>query len=250
MFPQAAEPDAFGAPSFATPKITATVPVIRVRELGIRGDRGEWRISNATFAVRAGEIVGIAGVEGSGHHDLLQALAGVREPAAGVLELPSRVSFVPGDRHRDALILDAPLYENLALHGAGARTGLVDWSAVRARTKVVMDAFDVRGRSPRDRAGSLSGGNQQRFVLGRELDSDPQLLVAENPTRGLDLQATAAVHGRLRAAAAGGVAVIVHSADLDELLALAHRVLVVHAGTVQEIPPDRDRAWQAMVGAG
>ncbi|MDE3052296.1 MAG: ATP-binding cassette domain-containing protein [Gemmatimonadota bacterium] len=248
MFPKS---DGTDDATRATPPAPATgEPVLRAHGLAVRGDRGERRIVDATFSVRAGEIVGIAGVEGSGHHELLQALAGVRQPTEGILEIPGRVSFVPGDRHRDALILDAPLYENFALHGAGARTGLIGWPAMRGRTQAVMAAFDVKARSPRDTAGSLSGGNQQRFVLGRELDARPDVLVVENPTRGLDLQATASIHRRLREAAAEGAAVLVHSADLDEILALAQRIFVVHAGIVREVPPDRDGVGRAMVGAG
>ncbi len=247
-------PDMPGLPEAVDRESVAAVApqrevVLSARGVGVRGARGEWRVSDATFQVHAGEVVGVAGVEGSGHRELLLALAGIRQPTAGSLDLPARISYVPGDRHRDALLLELPLYENLALHGAGARRGLVDWDTMRRRTRTLLAAFDVRARSPSDRAANLSGGNQQRFVLGRELESRPQVLVAENPTRGLDLHATASIHRRLREAARDGAGVVIYSSDLDELLALAQRILVVHAGSVAEFPAERDLVGRAMVGA-
>lgn len=246
MFPEAVELSGRRDPAPAAPAERRVIA--RVQGLWLRGPHGEPRIADATFTIRAGEIVGVAGVEGAGHAELLRALAGVLSPSAGTVDLPPQVSFVPGDRQRDALILDFPLYENLALRHAGQRSGLIDWPAVRRRTRTVLDTFDVRAGSERSWAGTLSGGNQQRFVLGRELESEPELLVAENPTRGLDLRATFAIQSRLRAAAAGGAAVVLYSSDLDEVLALAGRILVVHRGGVHEVPRDRDAVSSAMVG--
>ena len=224
-------------------------PVVRANALAVRGDRGEVAVAHATFTVYPGEVVAVAGVEASGHHELLQTLARVRKPQSGVLLLPPRIAFVPGDRHRDALLLDFTLFENLALHGAGERSGVVDWNGIRHRTRSVMETFEIRARSPNDRARTLSGGNQQRFVLARALEVRPQLLVAEQPTRGLDMNAMNAVHDRLRAAARAGTAVVIHSSDLDEMLVLADRVLVVHAGAVREVRPDREAVGREMVGA-
>jgi len=246
MFPEAAQLPDTRAP--VAPTVRESRVVASVRGLSLRGPRGEPRISDATFTIEAGEIVGVAGVEGAGHAELLRALAGVQTPSAGTVELPHEVSFVPADRHRDALVLDFPLYENLALHHAGQRSGVVDWQDVRRRTREVLHAFDVRAGSERSRANTLSGGNQQRFILGRELELRPQLLVAENPTRGLDLRATHAIQSRLREAAASGAAVVLYSSDLDEVLALAGRILVVHRGVVREVPHDRDAVARAMVG--
>jgi ABC-type uncharacterized transport system ATPase subunit len=146
------------------------------------------------------------------------------------------------------LVLDFSLADNVALKGAGARTGRIAWSAVRAETASLMARFDVRGGDSGTRARSLSGGNQQKLVLGRELHGAPPLLIVENPTRGLDIRATADVHDRLRAAAASGAAVVVFSSDLDEVLSLATRVLVVHAGHVVECARDRDVVGRAMLG--
>jgi simple sugar transport system ATP-binding protein len=211
-------------------------------------------VRDASFEVRAGEILGVAAVEGSGQRELLRALAGRLAPAAGTLERPERVAFVPEDRHRDALLLDGTLTENLALHGAGRRRGLVPWRALADRTADLVARFDVRGGGPDAPARALSGGNQQKLVVARELagagDAAPPLVVAENPTRGLDILATAAVHARLREARDAGAAVVVHSSDLDEVLALADRVLAVYDGRVMAVANEADAVGRAMLGAG
>jgi simple sugar transport system ATP-binding protein len=203
--------------------------------------------------VRAGEIVGVAAVEGAGQHELLRALAGRIAPTAGRLDRPARVGFIPEDRHRDALLLDASLTENVALHGAGARRGLMPWRALARRTAELLARFDVRASGEDAAAGALSGGNQQKLVVARELAADdrpPPLVVAENPTRGLDVRATAAVHERLRAARDSGTAVVVHSTDLDEVLDLADRVVVIYDGRVTPVPAEREAVGRAMLGGG
>jgi simple sugar transport system ATP-binding protein len=146
------------------------------------------------------------------------------------------------------MVLDFTLAENIALRDARNRRGVMPWAAIRRRTKQLVDAFDVRGGLADTPARALSGGNQQKLVLARELDDAPELVVAENPTRGLDIRATRAVHTQLRAAAGSACAVVLHSSDLDEVLALATRVLVVHAGTVRECPIDRELVGRAMLG--
>jgi len=222
--------------------------VLRLQDASWRDARGVEQLRSASLVVHAGEIVGLAAVEGSGQHALLRLLAGRLAAQRGVAERPERVGFVPEDRHRDALLLDAPLYENLALRGAGARTGRMHWASWRARTNERMQAFDVRAADGDVMARTLSGGNQQKFVLGRELDGQPDALIVENPSRGLDIRATAAVQQSLRAARDGGAAVLVYSSDLDEVLALADRVYVMHAGQVVSVAPDRDAVGRAMLG--
>jgi simple sugar transport system ATP-binding protein len=155
---------------------------------------------------------------------------------------------VPEDRHRDALILDFPITDNLALHGAGNRRGRFAPRSLEQRARTLLNAFDVRGGSPRTHVRSLSGGNQQKLVLARELTDAPDLVVAENPTRGLDIRATQEVLNRLREAARSGAAVVMYSADLDEVLALSDRVIAVHAGVVRECEPNRDAVGRAMLG--
>ena len=223
-------------------------PVLEARQLSVADARGILKIRNATLAVRRGEIVGIAGVEGAGHNQLLRALAGRIEPAAGTLRRPQKTGFIPEDRHGDALILDFSLAENVILRDAGELRGTVDWSAAESQTDGLIRQFDVRAAGSRVPASTLSGGNQQKLVLARELQDEPAVLIAENPTRGLDIQASAMVHARLRAAAAAGTAVVVHSSDLDELLALSSRILVVFAGTVHEVPHDREAVGRGMLG--
>jgi ABC-type uncharacterized transport system ATPase subunit len=224
--------------------------VFRARDMSVRDTGESGHVVDATFEIRGGEIVGVAAVEGSGQRALLRALAGRADVASGTLRRPDSVGFIPEDRHEDAVMLERSLTENLALRGAGARRGLVDWTAVRERTQALLGAYDVRAASPEVRMRQLSGGNQQKVVLARELSelSPADAVVAENPTRGLDVRATADIHARLRAARDNGTAVILYSSDLDEVLALADRMLVIHAGTVRELALDRETIGRAMLG--
>ena len=234
--------------------------VLALRDAAAVDDRGVVRLRGASCAVRAGEIVGVAGVEGSGQRELLRLLAGRIAPTAGRVERPDEVGFVPEDRHRDAIVLDFTLVSNVALRGAGRRRGRVRWRELERRTRDLVARHDVRAATVDDRAGALSGGNQQKLVLARELDGDggterrtsddavPAALVVESPTRGLDIRASAAVHARLREARDAGTAVVVYSSDLDEVLALADRVLTCYAGTVREVPADRAAVGRAILG--
>jgi ABC-type uncharacterized transport system ATPase subunit len=223
--------------------------VAQLISVTVRDDRGAARIRDATFAVRRHETVGLAAIEGSGHRELLLTLAGRSRAASGSVELPSRIAFIPADRLRHALIPEFDLTENIALHGLGQRRGVMPWGALALHTSALMRRFSVAAPSPTALAASLSGGNQQRLVIARELEHEVDMLVADNPTRGLDIQATAFVHEQLRQAASRGIAVVVHSSDVDEVLALATRVLVVFHGQVREVAPDRDVVGRAMLGA-
>lgn len=223
--------------------------VIAGHDLSIVDGRGSVRIRNATFEVRGGEIVGVAAVDGSGHRELLRAMAGRLPVSAGTLTVPATVGFVPDDRQRDALVLDMSLTGNFALKGAGSRRRLIRWRDVAKATRVILDEFDVRAESEDVVARILSGGNQQKFILGRELHGFPAAVVVENPTRGLDVSAAAYLHDRLLRACSNGVAVVMHSADLDELLRIVDRVVVVFSGSIREVPLDRDLVGRAMLGA-
>jgi ABC-type uncharacterized transport system ATPase subunit len=222
--------------------------IASMSHIELTDERGVTTVRDLTFDVRAGELVGVAAVEGAGHRELLRALAGRLRPASGQLRLPSRIAFVPEDRHRDAMVTEFTLAENVALKGAGARRGRISWREQRERATTLVREFDVRGGGAGAAARTLSGGNQQKLVLARELDGAPQLVVAENPTRGLDVHASAAVHERLARAAHSGAAVVVYSSDLDEVLAVAARVVVMHAGRLVETPFDRDSVGRAMLG--
>jgi general nucleoside transport system ATP-binding protein len=206
-------------------------------------------IRDANFEVRRGEIVGVAGIEGSGHHHLLLALAGRHPVTSGEIRSAGAPSFVPEDRHRDAVVLPFSLLENFAIRNAGRRSGRIPWKSMAAQVAELMSRFDVRAPDPATPMQALSGGNQQKFVLARELDDDPPLIIAENPTRGLDIRATAAVRDHLRSARERGAAIVLYSSDLDELLDLADRVLVVHGATVTEAPLERARIGALMLGA-
>jgi general nucleoside transport system ATP-binding protein len=223
-------------------------PVLKASEVRASDERGVERLHGVTLEVRAGEIVGVAGVEGAGQRELLRTLAGRAVLTAGSVERPPDVGFIPEDRQHDALVLDFPLYENVALRGAGVRRGVQRWQEVERRTAALIEAHDVRTPGPRARAGELSGGNQQKLVLARELDGAPSALIAENPTRGLDVRAAAAVHARLREARDRGAAVLVYSSDLEEVLDLADRVIVMFAGTAREVAREPDAVGRALLG--
>ena len=241
--------------SAPSPATTAAV-LFRAVGLCVTDEHDTVRVRDATFEVHAGEIVGIVGVEGAGQRELLRALAGRRSAASGSVTHPVGVGFVPEDRHRDAVLLDRPLYENVALRGAGTRRGIVKWRAARAQAEALVHSYDVRAPHVHTPMRSLSGGNQQKLVLARELDEslrtldDTPAIVAENPTRGLDVRATIDMHARLRAARDRGAAVILYSSDLDEVLLLATRVFVAYAGSIREVASDRDAVGRAMLGIG
>ena len=225
-------------------------PVLELEQVCARADRAIAALSDITLAVRAGEIVGIAGVEGNGQRELAEVVTGLRRVTAGVVRLlgadiagrsareilDSGVGHVPEDRQRSGLVLDLPLETNLVLdrvHRAPlSRLGVLFPARVRALAERLLAEHDVRGGAPADPARRLSGGNQQKVVLARELDRAVKLLVAVHPTRGLDVGAIEQVHRRLREARDGGAGVLLISAELDEVLALADRVLVLHGGRV------------------
>jgi ABC-type uncharacterized transport system ATPase subunit len=274
-----------GGPLTFTPRVPQAMtsgdrPVFDARAMTVADERGTVRVRDATFVIGAGELVGVVGVEGSGQRELLRALAGRLAVTEGALDRPADVGFVPEDRLRDAMLANRPIVENVVLRGAGARRGCVDWAASFARTKTLMAEFDVRASDAGVAMAALSGGNQQKLVLARELSGIvgstaggpperqdapvagigrhrsiadrttvmPVAIVVESPTRGLDVRASADIHDRLRRAAARGGAVIVYSSDLDEVLALAQRVLVMFNGTVHAMAPDRITVGRAMLG--
>ena len=223
--------------------------VLEARDLVVTDARGVARVRGATLRVHAGEIVGVAGVEGAGQHELLRALAGRLAPTAGSLRVPERIGFVPEDRQRDALVLDFTLAENVALAASGSARGRMHWPAIERRTEQLLARYGIVAAGARAPASSLSGGNQQKLVLARELDGAPLALVAENPTRGLDIAATAALQRYLIEARDAGMAVLVYSSDLDEVLALADRLYVMYEGRSREVALDRAEAGRAMLGA-
>jgi simple sugar transport system ATP-binding protein len=226
----------------------ADAPVlVRLDELEVPRESGYGiAVRRATLSIQAGEIVGVAAVEGNGQRELLRAVAGRLQPLRGRREVAGPVAFIPEDRTTEGLIPSLTLTENVVLGSRHddpwIRRGRVDWKVARARTASLLREFGVSAAGPDAPAATLSGGNQQKVVVGRELTRQPQVVVAENPTRGLDLRATEAIHGRLREAAANGAAVLVYSSDLDEVLGLASRLLVAARGSISQVPAGATRA--------
>ena len=231
------------------PKRPRSAPLLTLRDASVTADDGTPRLTATSLSIVGGEIVGVAGVDGAGQHELLRLLSGRLAPSSGSIEGPDSIGFVPEDRLRDAIIPELSITENMALHGAGARRGVMRWRDLSSATRSAMTAFDVRGADESMPVGTLSGGNQQKFVLARELANSPTALVAENPTRGLDVRATHEILDRLRAARQAGAAVVVYSADIEELLSIADRIVVCFAGTVRETTLDLDVIGRALVGA-
>ena len=211
-------------------------------------------VSGVSLAIRAGEIVGVAGVEGNGQRELLRAVAGLAEPVSGLLVVAEPVSFIPEDRTTEGLIGEMSLTENLVLGTSDtpgwAGRGGIRWAAAGRRMDELIGAFGIRAGGPAAEARTLSGGNQQKVIIARALERRPRVLVAEQPTRGLDILAAREVHDRLRAAAAAGAAVLFSSGDLDEVMQLATRVVVTTGGRLVEMPlgAGRSEIGAAMLG--
>jgi simple sugar transport system ATP-binding protein len=224
--------------------------VLSIDGLGVRDERGLDAVRELSLHVRAGEIVGIAGVDGNGQTQMIEAIAGMRRPHTGTIMLAGRnlthasprqssragIGHIPEDRHRHGLVLDFSLAENSALHDYNrppvGRFGWLNPRAMWERARQFIGMFDVRGGGPGTPARSLSGGNQQKIVLAREIQANPKLLLAAQPTRGLDVGAIEFVHRRLVEQRDAGHAVLLVSFELDEVLDLSDRILVMYQGRV------------------
>ncbi len=231
-------------------------PAIACRKLSLNREDGRGLAFRAEMLeVAPGEIVGVAGVEGSGQRELLRAVAGLHRPVGGSLETAQPVAFIPEDRTTEGLIGELTVAENMAL-GLGreapwVRGGRLDWAAVRRRTAELLVRHDIRAAGVLAAAATLSGGNQQKLVVARALARAPRVLVAENPTRGLDVHAARAIWAELHAAASAGAAVLMWSSDLDEVIAHASRLVVIARGEIL-VPPagaDRNVIGAMMLGA-
>jgi ABC-type uncharacterized transport system ATPase subunit len=224
--------------------------VLQVEELEVEGRGDADALRDVSFHVDAGEILGIAGVAGNGQLEIEEALGGVRKITGGRVLVGGQdvtgahprdlhragVGVIPSDRHEWGVVLDMSLAENLGLaavpQGRFAHRGVLSQRSLRAHAKDLLEAFDVRPADPDAPAHALSGGNQQKMVLARELERRPQVLIAANPTQGLDIRAMNYVHRRLVEARAAGGAVVLISQDLEELLTLCDRVIVLYRGSV------------------
>jgi general nucleoside transport system ATP-binding protein len=232
-------------------------PLLSVEDLHVVDDRGLEAVRGVSFEVRAGEIVGVAGVDGNGQTELIDALAGLRHPLSGRIVLGGEnvtredarhvldhgLGHIPEDRQRRGLVLDFTLAENLGLHDyrkePNSRFGWLFPNRLVRRARRLLEQYDVRGGGPQTRAAALSGGNQQKVVLAREIAREPSVLIAAQPTRGLDVGAIEFVHRRLVEARDSGKGVLLVSLELEEVLSLSDRILVIYEGRiVQEYPPD------------
>jgi simple sugar transport system ATP-binding protein len=246
-------------------------PLLVVESLSVLDDRGLPAVRDVSLDVRAGEIVAIAGIDGNGQSELIDALSGLRKPSAGRVLIEGRevtalsarrhyergLGHIPEDRHRRGLVLDFSLSENLMLHDYErepfARFGWLRPGRVVAWARRVLQEFDVRGGGPRTLAAALSGGNQQKVVVAREVARDPRVLIAAQPTRGLDVGAIEFVHRRLVQERDEGRAILLVSLELEEVLSLADRILVIYEGRiVAEYTPDvsEQQLGIAMTGGG
>ncbi len=259
-------------PSPSTEVSTVTEEVLlEVSDLRLPQPTGRPLLDDVSLRIHRGEILGIAGVEGNGQAELVEAIMGMRPAATGRVVLAGRdisgistkerreagIGYVPEDRHRHGLLLDAPLWENRVLGHQGrrpsSRGGLIDARAARTDTERIIEQYDVRTPGPNVLARALSGGNQQKLIVGREMSGDPVLLIAAHPTRGVDVGAQAAIWDHIKRARRQGLAVLLISADLDELIGLSDSIQVILRGRlVRSFDPSSvtpEQLGSAMTGA-
>jgi len=224
--------------------------IVELQNVVVTGGHGQKTLDVASLNLRRGEILGVCGVEGNGQTELIEVLSGLRTPESGEVRVKGTnisggdatafreagVSYIPEDRHNRGLVLDFPLWENVLLgntqRGSFARNGFVRQGRIRALTRSLMARFDVRAPSDTTPARSLSGGNQQKLIIARELERDPDVLLAIQPTRGLDVGAIEFVHRQIVEARDQHKAVLVLSFDLDEVMDLSDRIAVLYQGQI------------------
>ena len=227
--------------------------VLSIENLVVNENRGVPAVKNLSLELRAGEIVGIAGIDGNGQSELIQAITGLRKVKSGSIKIKGKdvvglhprqitemnVGHVPEDRHRDGLVLDMMISENIALQTYYkeplSKNGILNYPNITSYAKKLMEEFDVRAASEVVPAKALSGGNQQKAIIAREIDRDPDLLIVSQPTRGLDVGAIEYIHKRLIQERDNGKAVLVVSFELDEILNVSDRIAVIHDGKIQGI---------------
>ena len=241
--------------SFKTEKIESHPKevVLSIKDLVVNENRGIPAVKGLSLDVRAGEIVGIAGIDGNGQSELIQAITGLRKVKSGSIMIKGeevvgksprkitemQVSHVPEDRHRDGLVLPLTVAENIALQTyykePNSKNGILNYTAINEKARQLMHEFDVRGASELVPAKALSGGNQQKAIIAREIDRNPDLLIVSQPTRGLDVGAIEYIRKRLIAERDKGKAVLVVSFELDEILDVSDRIAVIHDGVIHGI---------------
>lgn len=258
--------------SFVTEKEEAKPKdvVLQISDLIVNENRGVPAVKELSLDVHAGEIVGVAGIDGNGQSELIQAITGLRKVKSGSIKIKGRevvglsprkitemqVSHVPEDRHRDGLVLEMMLSENIALQTYYkeplSNKGVLNYNQINSYARKLMEEFDVRAASELVPAGALSGGNQQKAIIAREVDRNPDLLIVSQPTRGLDVGAIEYIHKRLISERDKGKAVLVVSFELDEILNLSDRIAVIHDGKIQGIvkPSETNKQELGILMAG
>ncbi|MFZ2607709.1 MAG: ABC transporter ATP-binding protein [Lactococcus raffinolactis] len=252
--------------SFVTEKKAANPGkvVLDIKDLVVNESRGAQAVKSLSLQVHAGEIVGIAGIDGNGQSELVRAITGLQHVESGQIDVKGQnvanfrprqitkmsVAHIPEDRHRDGLILAMTVAENISLQtyyqAPLSRHGLLNYKEINRHARDLMTEFDVRGASELVSAASLSGGNQQKAVIAREIDRNPDLMIVSQPTRGLDVGAIEYIHKRLIRARDEGKAVLVVSYELDEILNVSDRIAVIHDGQIQGIVDPRETSKQAL----
>jgi general nucleoside transport system ATP-binding protein len=253
------------------PQTTPGPPALEVKDLHVRDDRELEAVRGVSMMVRGGEIVALAGVDGNGQHELVEAIAGLRQAESGEISVDGKevcgsgvratcdagVAHIAEDRQLRGLVLDFTLAENLALREYHrppfSRRGWLSIGQMNSRARSLLSEFDVRGGAPGTLAGSLSGGNQQKVCIAREIASNPHLLIAHQPTRGLDVGAIEFVHKRLIGERDAGRGILLVSLEFEAVRALADRILAIYEGQiVGEFPPDvsEEELGFAMTGGG
>ncbi len=233
--------------------------VLSLDKASALGPRGEMALKAATLAIKAGEVLGVAGVEGNGQRELAEVVCGLRPLDSGSMKVEGRIGYVPEDRHRHGLLLPAPAWENTLLgrhrEPAFGSALAVNREAARALTAEIIKDYDVRPPEADQPASAFSGGNQQKLIVGREISKTPALIVVAHPTRGVDFGAARLIHDKILKAKADGAAVLLISADLDEIMAVSDRIAVLCAGKVvgqcerKDAKIEQLGLWMAGVGA-
>jgi general nucleoside transport system ATP-binding protein len=260
-------------PSPETRESTVTdVEMLRIDGLTLANTEGRLLLDDVSFRIRKGEVLGIAGVEGNGQAELVEAIMGIRVITSGTISLDgadishattrerreSGIGYIPEDRHRHGLLLESPLWENRILGHQTQRPNVkgpwIDRAGARKDTQRIVTDYDVRTPGIDVLASALSGGNQQKLIVGREMSGDPKVVIASYPTRGVDVGAQAAIWDHIRAARRAGLAVLLISADLDELIGLSDSISVILRGKlVADVNPGDvtpEQLGSAMTGAG
>ncbi|WP_121661458.1 ABC transporter ATP-binding protein [Metabacillus litoralis] len=252
--------------SFKTEKTPAKPKedVLTINDLIVKDNRQVAMVNSLYLSVRAGEIVGVAGVDGNGQTELIEAITGLRKVSSGSIKINNKditnyhprkitesgVGHIPQDRHKHGLVLDFPIGENMVLQSyykqPFSKSGVLNFKSIYDKAKELIKEFDVRTPSSSTLARALSGGNQQKAIIGREVDRNPDLLIAAQPTRGLDVGAIEFIHSRLIEQRDKGKAVLLISFELDEIINVSDRIAVIYEGQIVDIVDPKETTEQEL----